>query len=195
MPKAGLWQAACSKHALCWESLLPTVAFTFLVCHCKLSILAFLFLISLVLAFHCCILFISKAMLEVEILTWRTQIKVLILPIVQRLRVSGSHLAECWVSPGEFAPKRRDSCFTTQLLLWVKKYLMIPVSQLWVFLHQQATTSQAKPYLHQIFLQAKSHPCPSTMDDVLPYRKAGSYLGIRISITFSHQLWAQVGKS
>lgn len=77
----------CAERVCCLQ--LPSL----LVCHCKLSILAFLFLISSVLAFHCCILFISKAMLEVEILTWRTQIKVLILPIVQRPWVSGSRWA------------------------------------------------------------------------------------------------------
>lgn len=93
------------------ESLLPTLVLIFLVCHCKLFILAFIFFISSVLAFHYCTLFISKAMLEVEILTWRMQIKVSILPIVQKLPVSGSHLANYWVTPGEFTSTEKRQLF------------------------------------------------------------------------------------
>lgn len=62
---------------------------------------------------------------------------------------------------------------------------MISVSQVWVFLHQQATTSQAEPDLHHIFLYVRSHPCLDTVGDALPCRRARPYHFIRVSITFS----------
>ena len=78
---ASAWLPAASMSCVT-ESFQAAVAFV--TCHCTLFILAFIFLMSSVLAFSYHLSFISEARLEVEALTWRTQMKVLALPTVQQ---------------------------------------------------------------------------------------------------------------
>lgn len=83
-------------------------------------------------------------------------------------------------------PQRRDSCFTTQPVLWVEQYLpdiCFPASGV---SPSASYNFSSKTNLHQIFLQVGSQPCLNTISDVLPYRRARSYLYIRVSINFFH---------
>lgn len=82
--------------------------------------------------------------------------------------------------------QRRDGCCTAQPVLCVEQYLHDICFPAWGVSPSASYNFVSKAGSVSDFLTGKVPPRLYTISDVLPYRRARSYLYIRVSITFSH---------
>lgn len=124
MPKAGFWQAACSKHALCCRELAAYTCPCFFWCaiaNCPSWLSYFWSQQSW--------LFITVSY-SLERLCWRLKsspgghrLKSQFCPLFRNYKCLVLILLTAESPLGNLLPQKRDRCFTTQPLFWVKKYL------------------------------------------------------------------------